>query len=395
MKIKKELQAKERGITLIALVITIIVLLILAGVSIAMLTGENGILSQAQRAKSETENAAKNEAAILDEYNNTLNNYINGVSIPEGLEIGSEVKYNPNGTYDWQSKYCSSPEDTSYQKTLNSGDGQPFNINTWKVFDINETTGEVLLVPEHSTDDRTQGKTSGTVDFYGAQGYNNAVYLLNEACSYLYGDSNKGITARSINIDDIEGKMTDTVLKQAHSYSNAGNKYWEQISSGYAQSSSYYPSLYLQEALRSDNNGNRITSGIGMSEQTSLVNLTDNGAMDGYLQGISIRPTQTFWYEENSFMKTAFENSSNGINYYDLLMPDNTNTYYWIASRCMQVGTNECDFAVRAIDVGGMSAAGLFDSRNVNSNGYSGLFPVVSLSAELITGNSESGFSVE
>ena len=44
---------KEKGITLIALVITIIVLIILAGVSIAMLTGDNGILSQAQRAKEE------------------------------------------------------------------------------------------------------------------------------------------------------------------------------------------------------------------------------------------------------------------------------------------------------------------------------------------------------
>ena len=43
-----------KGITLIALVITIIVLLILAGVSIAMLTGQNGILTQAQNAKERT-----------------------------------------------------------------------------------------------------------------------------------------------------------------------------------------------------------------------------------------------------------------------------------------------------------------------------------------------------
>lgn len=35
---------KQNGITLIALVITIIILLILAGISIATLTGENGIL---------------------------------------------------------------------------------------------------------------------------------------------------------------------------------------------------------------------------------------------------------------------------------------------------------------------------------------------------------------
>ena len=41
----------QKGITLIALVITIIVLLILAGVSIAMLTGDNGILTQTNKAK--------------------------------------------------------------------------------------------------------------------------------------------------------------------------------------------------------------------------------------------------------------------------------------------------------------------------------------------------------
>ena len=44
-------RSKSRGITLIALVITIIVLLILAGVSIATLTGEDGILTKAKSAK--------------------------------------------------------------------------------------------------------------------------------------------------------------------------------------------------------------------------------------------------------------------------------------------------------------------------------------------------------
>lgn len=45
----------QKGITLIALVITIIVLLILAGVSIAMLTGENGILTNATEAQAKTD----------------------------------------------------------------------------------------------------------------------------------------------------------------------------------------------------------------------------------------------------------------------------------------------------------------------------------------------------
>ena len=54
-------KTKNNGITLIALVITIIVLLILAGVSIAMLTGSNGILTRAQEAKEKTQIASVEE----------------------------------------------------------------------------------------------------------------------------------------------------------------------------------------------------------------------------------------------------------------------------------------------------------------------------------------------
>ena len=58
--------AKEKkGITLIALVITIIVLLILAGITISMLFGENGLIIMAQKAKNEYEEAAKNEEQQL------------------------------------------------------------------------------------------------------------------------------------------------------------------------------------------------------------------------------------------------------------------------------------------------------------------------------------------
>ena len=56
---------KEKGITLIALVVTIVVLLILAGVSISMLTGENGIITQAQNSKEATEQARVEELVDL------------------------------------------------------------------------------------------------------------------------------------------------------------------------------------------------------------------------------------------------------------------------------------------------------------------------------------------
>ena len=56
----------NKGITLIALVVSIIVLIILAGVSISMLTGENGIIKRAVEAKEKTQEAQNNEQAQMD-----------------------------------------------------------------------------------------------------------------------------------------------------------------------------------------------------------------------------------------------------------------------------------------------------------------------------------------
>ena len=58
---KEQLMKVSNGITLIALVITIIVLLILAGVAIATLTGENGVLTKAKSAQTQTEQAKEDE----------------------------------------------------------------------------------------------------------------------------------------------------------------------------------------------------------------------------------------------------------------------------------------------------------------------------------------------
>ena len=56
---------RNKGITLIALVVTIIVILILAGISIAMLTGQNGILNRAAEAKEKTGAAQEDESRKL------------------------------------------------------------------------------------------------------------------------------------------------------------------------------------------------------------------------------------------------------------------------------------------------------------------------------------------
>ena len=85
---------KEKGITLIALVVTIIVLLILAGVTVSMLTGDNGLLNRAGEAKVLTEEAAEKEkvqlAVMAAEETNGITN--------ESLQKALDVEFGENKT---------------------------------------------------------------------------------------------------------------------------------------------------------------------------------------------------------------------------------------------------------------------------------------------------------
>ena len=68
------LSKKNNGITLVALVITIVILLILAGISISTLTN-TGIFQKAKDAKKASENAEKEQRETLGEYEKELNKY--------------------------------------------------------------------------------------------------------------------------------------------------------------------------------------------------------------------------------------------------------------------------------------------------------------------------------
>lgn len=88
---------KNSGITLIALVVSIIILLILAGVSISMLNGENGILKRATEAKEKTELAQKAENENLQKFEKILSNY------SENLPIGNNTfPYLPDSTFSYK-----------------------------------------------------------------------------------------------------------------------------------------------------------------------------------------------------------------------------------------------------------------------------------------------------
>ena len=105
-------EKRNRGITLIALIITIIVLLILAVVAISAVSG-NGILNQAQNAKTKYSEAQTNEQTRLDEYSeylDTESSKINGGGTGDTVTItatnyGDKVVYSAGGVDDWKIFY--------------------------------------------------------------------------------------------------------------------------------------------------------------------------------------------------------------------------------------------------------------------------------------------------
>ena len=90
---------EKRGITLIALVVTIIVLLILAGISISMLTGQNSTLNRAREAKEEYSNSTEKEQIQLS-YNSAITRKLGESITAEELqnELNEVVGKNEDGT---------------------------------------------------------------------------------------------------------------------------------------------------------------------------------------------------------------------------------------------------------------------------------------------------------
>ena len=366
-----------------------------------MVFSENGIIAKAREAANKTNEAIINEQTQMNELAGYMENMLNGIggeesegpTVPAGLEIGSTVTYNPSGTYNWQAKYCSSTKtETTDDVTLNSSTGENFNISSWKVLSIDNETGTVELVPD--------APTTGTVYLGEAQGYNNGVKLLNDACSSLYGNSEKGITARSINIEDIEKYMTDTALTEAHNYinSNSNIKYGTQISGAYSTSYSKYPAIYTQEKLAVINGTPNGDTGLGLSNQDAFIERTEgtNGAIT---TATSIQPYQTYWDKNATFMSTAFKDytkqDSSTANYYNLIMPSGTGTTYWVASRCVHPNSSRCYFYVRIVYSGSVSAYCVYDSSDDTGGSSRALFPVITLNSSLIEGDASTGFSVK
>ena len=117
---------KEKGITLIALVVTIVVLLILAGVSLNAIFSENGIIKRAQDAQNKMDQATQNDLDSINELNNWIDGKINGSSggnttggntgkdddKPFGGEKYNKAEKNNDGTLKANTEYTDSENTT-------------------------------------------------------------------------------------------------------------------------------------------------------------------------------------------------------------------------------------------------------------------------------------------
>ena len=97
---KEKFSQKQSGITLVALVVTIVVLLILAGITIMYTMGDNSIFQKAQEAKNKTEQAIQNEQEYMNSIDNMLDKYIAGETVEKSISLNRTTEtIEPSSTF--------------------------------------------------------------------------------------------------------------------------------------------------------------------------------------------------------------------------------------------------------------------------------------------------------
>ena len=183
-KNKKKLKKSTRGITLIALVVTIIVLLILSGISISMLSGENGILSRSREASTETIHTNVYEQLQLKvaEYfiernvgNNTEQTLIEYLQSGTKPIIGDELGEEGSGKYQINVENLLGTEQKYGKGTATGSDTSAYkDVYILEKVETEETnSGSIVNTKIASTNPikiASTGKTiKYTVKYYGAQ----------------------------------------------------------------------------------------------------------------------------------------------------------------------------------------------------------------------------------
>ena len=337
-------ERRERGITLIALAVTIVVMLILAGVTIDITLGDKGIINKAKEAAEKMNSAVEQDEAELNELLNELNEVMNSewdsnIEIPGGnnetggggedsggesagdlfddgtIQPGDYVAYTPTGleSYVVNGNYSG----TGMNQTVTKEE-----LN-WRVLDKTQE-GKLRLI--------SATPTETTVKLQVANGYNNAVYILDELCNTLYKGENA--TAKSLKIEDIQNKMNLSVWN----YNNAAS-----YGSTFNPSNKQYPLMFAQEMGQIVNGR---SGSLDLSEQPSI--MTGTGTASTWTV------KYTYWYNQSM-------GASNYVDpmYHELFHTAATGTY-WLSSRCVRAFSSSASFRVRFVTSGNVLAGDLF-----------------------------------
>ena len=282
-----------------------------------------------------------------------------------GIEVGDYVDYTPNS------------ESTTYAVDKL---GEAYTGSTNNTSSINQETElkwRVLKKYYNGKIDLIAEPTSATVFFKGATGYNNGVYVMNDICEKLYGNTSHSIIARSVNLDDLENNMTDTGKNARDTYNNSGNSpeyghtNYEKWGHAYTKVNSLYPNIYSSE------NGSGIDTKNG-EVKTNGIKDTAKGSLDLTTGTNAYKQANT----EMTAKHTYYVVTMNSTNYGDASKVLSQCKPYWVASRYVSCFFGDADFGLRCApdNVGNMRMFGSYG--NIYSQNLS-LRPVVSLGANV------------
>ena len=362
---KSTLKKTEKGITLVALVVTIVVLLILAGVSINLVLGNNGIIAKAKEAETKSAEASQNDLkgmnALAEEMNNALGEKPK-VDLSK-YKIGDSVNYTydpASSSYTLESKYSGYSSNQTIAQTTGL---------TWKVLNVDKENDTVDII--------STNPTSSTVIFANILGYNNGPYLMNEICKAQYSNKTLGVNARSINLLDMEKHLTADGIKarNAYQYNSSTAKYGTTKT---YPSNTKYPSLYANQKGAGPNvssiTPSDITKGNDPYEESKPIATTEPTTDNTSGTGNPLTVTQTYYNIsiDNTNYGTASTVLANG-------------TPFWVAARYVVTGSSDAAFGLRFAnaDTDGYS---MFYSDGYTYGYDCALRPVVSLPSSLLTG---------
>lgn len=196
---------KEKGITLVALIITIVILIILAAVTINAVIHDgfigvaiNGTQNYAKEQYREVDEVSK----LADKLNDAIDKINGGGNDETGeitaeklkMQIGKYVNYKPTS-----GEYPKSTLDT-YSGSTNNEKFTTDESLRWRIWNVTDDT--LYLISDKSP--TTGGVNNGKLELVGALGYNNGVTLLDEMCEACYTNNDyEGIKVQNLKVEDI------------------------------------------------------------------------------------------------------------------------------------------------------------------------------------------------